>query len=181
MTLIESNRGSLLRNGTRYPIREEHLITGSEEINDPSDTYDSAPVMREGEFVPVTSERVDVGAVLAFGYGSDNRNEGRNSFIHCELLDDEGNPITGELWARVRDTRNRRTKEDAVIGELDDLAEAASDSRTEKPMFPVLEPAAAEQQYVQFGVVADSSGDGATLDPSASDVKLYMTDIDVTR
>lgn len=186
MALTVSERESLQSRGDRDRLKASNLISGSEEYaDDPNDQYTDAPTLRQGEFVPCLSKRVPKDTVLAVGFGTDERNSGRSAFGYVNVVASgdgtgaAGDLCTGILWYRIRDTRNRRTKEDTPTGDVADLADAEEDSRTERPMQPVMEPAGRPDQFVQMGIVADANSDGYVVDPSASSVRQYLTDIQI--
>jgi len=132
----------------------------------------------DADEVTIYSSKVPADALFNWGAGTDNRNSGRTAFIHADLVDGGGNTITGALEAVYTDSRQRDVLARYRVGDLSDLSEAATDSRTERPRFPAVGPPAREDRHLELRVYADSDSDGAVLDTSASDVRLYYTDID---
>jgi hypothetical protein len=61
------------------------------------------------------------------------------------------------------------------IGDVDTLADAAADARTERPMMAALAPYARSDRYVEVRINADSGSDGKSLDPAASSMRLWYT------
>jgi len=181
--LTESYRQSLHTQGTRKRVKGANLIGQSDAPND-LDAEDN-PELRAGEPVPIYARRVESDTIYAHGFGSSDRNKGRNAFIHAALeasgagtAADGDVVVDGELWARVMGPRRRRVKAEAMIDDLEGLADAVSSSLTDKPLQPVLEPAAKEDRWVELAVVAGSNADGIVID-SDSDLRYYYTDIDM--
>lgn len=182
--LVESTRKILHRRGTRQRVSGDNLI-GQAQAPNGLDSEDN-PTLREGEPVPVFARKVESDTLYAWGYGSSNRNKGRDAFVHSQFVADgsgtgaDGDVVTdGELWARVMGPRRRRVKAETMVDDLSDLNDAVQESLTDKPMFPVQEPAAKEDRWIELAIVGGPNADGVTID-SDSDVRFYYTDIDMS-
>jgi len=137
-----------------------------------------AVTVRDGNETTVWSEQVPADKIYAHGAGGSNRNVGRVVFGYCSLVDDAGNDIEGQLVAAITDSQQRRVLAETDYGDLSSLADAANEPRTERVKFPALDPVARRDRHIELRVEADPGSDGATLDPAASDLRLYYTDID---
>lgn len=181
--LVTSTRDILQRRGTQQRIKGSNLI-GQSDAPDGLDTEDN-PTLREGDPVPVYAVQIPSDSLFAHGYGTDDRNTGRTAWTHAKFLADgsgtgtDGDVVNdAEIWLRVTDARRRRVKAETMLGDAEDYANAEADSRTEKPMQEVLEPAATEDRWIEVALVAGSGADGVTID-SDSLVQLYYTDINM--
>lgn len=181
--LTTSDRGILQRRGTRQRIKGSNLI-GQADAPDGLDSEDN-PTLRAGEPVPVYARKVPSDTLFAHGYGTDNRNQGRNAWTHARFVatgsgtgTDGDNVTDAEIWLRITDPRRRRVKAETQLGDAEDYSDAVDSDRTEKPMQPVLEPAAKEDRWIEIALVAGSDADGVQID-SDSQVQLYYTDINM--
>lgn len=149
--------------GNARTVRGSHLNDGA--------------TMNAGNGVTVYSKSVPSDKIYAWGAGSDNRQVGRDAFVYADLVDTDGNDIKGDLEYVITDSEQRDVHARGELGDLETLADAREDQRTERPQMPVTAPIARRDQHIELRVVADTDSDGVTLDRDASEVRLYYTDI----
>ena len=133
--------------------------------------------LREDNEITVFSEQVPADKLFAWGYGSDDRNQGRTSYIYADVQDNNGNDVEGDIMYVVTDSEQRDVLARYDLGDIQSLRDAASEARTDRPTNPVLGPAASEDRHIELRIEADAASDGATIDPSASDVRFFYSDI----
>lgn len=140
--------------------------------------------LNAGNQVTVWSEQVPADKLYAHGYGSDSRNNGRTSYIYADLVasgagtGSAGDSIGGDLELVVTDSQQKDVLARYSLGDIQSLRDAASESRTDRPTHPALAPLAQEDRHLEIRVTADAGSDGVVVDPSASDARLFYTDID---
>lgn len=112
------------------------------------------------------------------GYGTESR-AGDGGFLYLDLVDSEGNDITGKLRTVVyADERAEDPKCYGPTFDLGELRDAVNDSRTERPMLPVQQIGAKEDEWVALEVKADASEvDGNVVDESASDFNIPLSEV----
>lgn len=137
--------------------------------------------LNAGNEVTVWSKKVPADKVYAHGHGTNDRQVGSEAFIYVDLLADgtgtgtDGDSIEGDLYAVITDSEQRDVHARYQIGDLETLAAARDDNRTERPMQPVRVPVAREDQHLELRVVADDASDG-TVVASDSGIRMYYTE-----
>lgn len=135
------------------------------------------PTLQSGEWIEIWSDTVQAGTVQFWGFGPRNRRAADASFAYCELLADgtgtgtDGDQISGKVRLTVKDPTGDDIRR-RVFGDLDDLADAKSDSRTDRPMMPEVQPAASQDKSLSLQVKVDSAQDGVVV-ANDSNVKLH--------
>lgn len=144
--------------------------------------------LRAGDDVTVYREKMPDDKIAFPGHGGTNKMVGKVAYLYAELLASgngagtAGDPIEGELIECITDSDGRIVdNNERTVGDLENLAEAANDPRTERPNHPIAEPGAKPGRYIEYRVVPDESVDGYELDPDASSGKLYQTRFDKSR
>lgn len=149
-----------------------------------ADEFDGSVSLSEGEAISVWSKQVPADKAYAWGFGTRNREDARSSFMHAALeasgagSGTDGDAVTGALEVEITDSEQRDTLFRYNYGSLGNLADAASDNRTERPMQPALGPGAREDRHIEIKIVADSNSDGVELDPADCDARLWYTEVD---
>jgi len=139
--------------------------------------------LNEGNEVTVWSEQVPADKVYAHGFGSGSRNNGRTAYVYAALVASgngtgtDGDPIEGDLVLAITDSEQRDVLARYEFSDLESLADAEADARTDRPLEPVLEPLASEDRHLEVRVIADVASDGVEVDPTDSSARLYYTDI----
>jgi len=134
--------------------------------------------LNAGNEVTVYSTQVPADKVLFWGYGSNDRQRGRMAYIYAELLANgsgsgaDGDALTGDLVAVITDSEQQDVLARYEVGDLDTLADAQADKRTQRPVFPALSPFATEDKHLELRVRADSASDGKVV-ANDSNVRLY--------
>lgn len=153
--------------GNKRPVKAAHLNDGE--------------TMNAGNAVTVFSKQVPSDKIYAWGAGTDDRQQGRSAFIYADIqgTDDSGSTVAieGDVEYVITDSEQRDVEARGVLGDIDTLADAADDPRTERPQMPVTVPIAESDQHIELRVVADSASDGVTLDRSSSSIRVYYTDV----
>lgn len=156
--------------GNRYlsPSSSPQFINGQDLDN---------VTLQSGEWITIWSDEVKAGTLQFWGFGPRNRDASDASFAYCELLADgtgtgaDGDAISGKVRLAVQDATGDDIRR-RVYGDLDDLADAKDDSRTDRPMMPEVQPAASQDKSLALQVkVAD--GDDGEVVASDSNVKLH--------
>ena len=133
--------------------------------------------LQGGEFITVWSRTVDASTALFWGFGPRNKEAAAASFAYCELLANgngtgaDGEQISGQLRLTVTDSTGDDIRR-RIFGDLDDLADAKGESRTDRPMMPEYQPAASEDKRLELQVKVDPSQDGVEV-AQDSNVKLH--------
>ncbi len=148
--------------------------------NDPQTTAGGST--QTGTKTPVVVFRVGAGQEYSWGYGA-AKFEANQGYMSGEILDDEGEPVTGtftlEQWSSTR--RNRVEVKDV---EADDLPADKNGSRATKEPLPEQDdfPVVTQDSYLALTFEPDSDAhpDGVTIDPVASDLKIPVTQYDVS-
>jgi hypothetical protein len=156
--------------GKRYlhPNSSPQFINGSD--------LDNA-TLQSGEWITVWSDEVKAGTLQFWGFGPRNREASDASFSYAELLANgsgtgtDGDQISGKVRLAVTDATGDDIRR-RIYGDLDDLADAKSDSRTDRPMMPEVQPAASQDKSLELQVKVASSQDGVVVG-SDSNVKLH--------
>lgn len=142
-----------------YPESEPKPIRG--------DDLDNV-TLQSGEWITVWTSKVDADTAEFWGYGPRNREAASASFAYAEFLANgngtgaDGDAINGEVRLAIQDSTNddiRRRR----IGTCSDLADAKSESRTERPMMAEWQPAASEDKYLALQIKVSSGSDGVEL------------------
>mgnify|MGYP000731255380 CR=1 FL=1 len=151
-----------------YPDASPQFINGGDLTNS---------TLQSGEWITIWSDTVSADTAQFWGFGPRNRESADASFAFCELLANgngtgtDGDVISGKLRLAVTDSTGDDIRR-RVYGDLDDLADAKSDSRTDRPMMAELQPAASQDKSLELQVKVDSSQDGVEVG-SDSNVKLH--------
>jgi hypothetical protein len=155
-------------NSYLYPDSSPQFINGAD--------LDNA-TLQSGEYITIWSEDVKADTLKFFGFGPRNREAADASFAYCELLADgsgtgaDGDQISGKLRLAIVDSTGDDIRR-RVFGDLDDLADAKSDSRTDRPMQAEVQPAASQDKSLALQVKVDASDDGVVVG-NDSNVKLH--------
>lgn len=134
--------------------------------------------LRAGNEITIWSKQVKADTILFHGHGSNNRQRGQNAYIYAELLADgtgagtDGDALSGTLVACITDSEQQDVIARREIGDLETLADAKNDARTERPVLPALAPYATQDKHLEYRVVADAASDGKTV-ANDSNVRLY--------
>lgn len=147
-----------------------------------------AATLRADDDVTVFREKIPDDKVAFAGHGGRNKLVGQVAYLYAELLASgngagaAGDPIEGELIECITDSDGRIVdNNERTVGDLENLAEAANDARTERPLHSIGTPGAKPGRYIEYRIVPDESVDGYELDPGASSGKLYQTRFDKSR
>lgn len=128
-------------------------------------------------FVSVASIKGTKKKAYAHGYGTRNRQDANAGYSHADLAatDSSGSATapTGKLRLVIYESTDEERYK-AILSEVDlaDYREAASDARTEKPVLPISDVGAAEDEVLGWEVKVESGYDGDTLDAANSDVHI---------
>ncbi|ELY69329.1 hypothetical protein [Natrinema versiforme] len=152
----------LAQGGSPKTIRSSHLEDGA--------------TMNAGNEVTVWKSKVPADKAYLHGHGTDNRESGPEAFIYASIQNSTPEQIEGDLYAVITDSEGRDVHARKEIGDLETLAAAEDDNRTERPMYPVQVPIAREDQHLELRVVADSASDGDELSASDSSIRMYYTE-----
>ncbi|ELZ87492.1 hypothetical protein C453_04039 [Haloferax elongans ATCC BAA-1513] len=135
--------------------------------------------LRAGNEIVVYEQTCPADKYLFWGFGHQNKQAGNASHIYAQLkatgngAGSAGDAIKGDLVAVITDSEGRDVHHRYNVGDLETLADAASDPRTERPIMPALAPIAREDQRIQLRVIADPESDGVEVDPSASSARIF--------
>jgi hypothetical protein len=133
--------------------------------------------LQSGEWIEIWSSTVQAGTVQFWGFGPNNREHSDASFSYMELLADgsgtgnDGDQISGKVRLTVKDATGDDIRR-REYGDLDDLADAKADNRTERPMMPEVQPAASQDKSLSLQVKVASGDDGEVV-ASDSNVKFH--------
>ena len=142
-------------------------------IGDPkplnADDLDNVTV-KAGSEVTIYSKQVNNDKVLFWGHGGKDRRSADTKFRFADLVATgngqgaDGDSITGDLIAAITDSDQNRVLRSVTLGDLGELADAADDDRTERPVMFALAPYAKPGRYIELRVRAKPSSDGYELD-----------------
>jgi hypothetical protein len=155
-------------NAYLHPNASPQFINGSDLDN---------VTLQAGEYITIWSDTVAADTVQFWGFGPRNREDADASFAFAELLANgngtgaDGDQISGKARLAITDSTGDDLRR-RVFGDLDDLADAKSDSRTEKPMMAEVQPAASQDKALALQVKVDPAQDGVKV-ASDSNVKLH--------
>ena len=130
--------------------------------------------LREGNRITVFREQVEDDKVAWWGHGGYPNDRAPSVYKYGDLQDDSGSAVDGTIYAVITDSDGDPLAREP-INDLDALREMVSEDRTEREEQPAQQPAAQSARYLELQVEADSGSDGATVDPSASKLKLHYT------
>lgn len=136
--------------------------------------------LNAGNEVTIWSKQVNADNRLWWGHGTNNRERGPHAFIYAQLFANgngtgtDGDALVGELVAVITDSDQKDVIARREVGDLETLADAQSDNRTERPLFPSLAPYATEDKHIELRVNADSGSDGAEV-ANDSNVRMYYS------
>jgi len=139
--------------------------------------------LRANDDVTVYRERRPDDRVQWWGHGDENRNSGNSAHKYADLVATgngsgdaaAGDQIEGDVIIAITDSDHRILAE-RKVGDVDDLADAADDRRTERPMMPAYAPYLEQGRYREVIINADEESDGDELDPDASSARLYYSE-----
>lgn len=153
--------------GSQRTVRASHL---------------QAATLSGGEEAVIFDEQIANDKLAWFGHGGENRLTEVVKHIHADLVASgngsgtAGDSLAGDLVAVITDSKGRDVLARGEIDDLESLAEAAADPRTERPSMPAMSPYAKPARRIQFRIFADDTVDGFELDPDASDARLYYSE-----
>lgn len=156
--------------GKRYlhPESQPQFINGADLDN---------VTLKAGEWITIWSDTVAADTRLFWGYGPRNREASDASFSYAQLLasgagtSTDGTQISGKVRLAIKDSTGDDIRR-RIYGDLDDLADAETESRTERPMMPELQPAAKEDKRLALQVQVAPGQDGVEV-ASDSNVQLH--------
>jgi hypothetical protein len=161
--------------------RETDLYNrGSKEPISSSD-LDTETVKANTE-VTIWSKQVNQDQVLFHGHGSHVRDVAE-AFAYLDLVatgngsGTDGDPINGKLVLAITDSDQRRVLRSITFDELDELRDAASENRSERPIEEAHAPFARPGRFLELRVEADTASDGYEIDPTDSSGRLWYTRI----
>jgi hypothetical protein len=137
--------------------------------------------LRAGDDVTVYREKRPDDKIQFWGHGDSNRMNGNSVHKYAELVASgggagtAGDAIQGDLIVAITDS-DGRIKAERNIGDLQELADAAADARTERPLMEALAPYAEQGRYMEVIVNADAASDGVEVDPSASNARVWYSE-----
>jgi len=127
------------------------------------DHLDNA-TLQAGEWITIWSDMVAADTVEFWGFGPRNRKAANASFAYCELVasgNGDGaagdNIDKGQLRFAIVDSTGDDVRR-RTYGDLGDLTDAQSDSRTERPMNAELQPGASEDKKLELQVPCFAAG-----------------------
>lgn len=132
----------------------------------------------EDRFVPVIVEEGDKSNFLFHGYGSPSRQDGNTGYFYADIkTTNDGGSTNEDLNGKVRfEVYNDADQEDpkafSHTYNAQDLKEAKSESRTDRPVLPLQSPGASDDQTIVVSVRVASGQDGYDVDSSASDIHI---------
>jgi len=137
--------------------------------------------LRAGDDVTVLREKRPDDKTQFWGHGGKTRDYGNLAHKFADLVASgngtgtEGDQIEGDIIVAITDSDGRILAE-RQVGDIDTLAAAANDSRTERPLMPSYAPYLKQGRYREVIINADSASDGVELDPSASSARLWYSE-----
>ena len=132
--------------------------------------------------VTIWSKQVNQDQVIFHGHGSHVRDVAE-AFAYLDLVatgggaGGAGDNINGKLVLAITDSDQRRVLSSVTFDELDELPDAASENRSERPVEEAMAPFAKPGRFLEVRVEADAASDGYEVDPSASSGRLWYTRI----
>lgn len=142
----------------------------------------STETLRDGDDVTVYREKRPDDKLQWFGHGGKDKRSGNVAHKYAELVASgggtgtAGDAIEGELIAAVTDSDGRVLAE-RTVGDLDTLAAAASDARTERPTMAALAPYLTQGRYMELRINADAASDGVELDTANSSQRVWYSQV----
>jgi len=139
--------------------------------------------LREGDDVTVYRERRPDDRVQWWGHGDESRQNSNSAHKYGELVAsgngtaNAGDAIEADVIVAITDSAGRILAE-RQVGDVDELTDAANDSRTERPMMPAYAPYLTQGRYREVIVNADVASDGAELDPENSSARFWYSETD---
>jgi hypothetical protein len=164
-------------------MRESPRVAGAGTKRSIKSSSLEGATLNAGNEVTVFSTQVPADKIYAHGFGSGSRNQGRTAYVYAALVaagsgtGSAGDAIEGDLVLAITDSEQRDVLARYEFSDLESLADAEADARTDRPLEPVLEPLASEDRHLELRVIADDASDGVVVDPSASSARFYYTDI----
>lgn len=124
--------------------------------------------LQSGEWITVWSTEVKADTALFWGFGPRNRQAADATFAYLELLANgsgtgtDGDVISGDVRYAVQDSTGDDIRR-REWNDLDDLADAQAQDRTERIMQPELQPGASEDKHLALQVKVEPSQDGVVV------------------
>lgn len=160
MTPGLSPEPDLFRAGDRKTVRSSDLLEAD---------------LRESNRITIFEKQLPDDKVGWWGHGGYEGDNARTSFVSGDIVNKAaGDSIDGELYVVITDSDGdplaRRS-----FSDLESLREAAAEARTDRPAMPAMSPVAQPARYLTLELEAAAGDDGSTIDPSASDFKMFYT------
>jgi hypothetical protein len=137
--------------------------------------------LRAGDDVTLYREKRPDDKIQFWGHGDDSRMTGNSAHKYASVVASgngagtAGDQVQGDLIVAITDS-DGRIKAERTIGDLQELADAADDPRTERPLMEALAPFAEQGRYMEVIVNADEESDGVEVDPSASNARVWYSE-----
>jgi hypothetical protein len=134
-------------------------------------------------YVPVIRVEGDKSNFLFHGRGSPDRQDGNTGFMYADIqVTNDGGSTNEALQGKVRfevynDNNLQDPKAFSHTYNAQDLQEAASESRTDRPVLPLQSPGAGDDQEIVITVEVADAQDGYDIDSSASDIHIPYTKV----
>lgn len=154
--------------GNQKPVKASHL---------------DQTTVRAGDDVTLYRQRVPDDKEQWFGHGGQDRRSGNTAHKYADLVASgngaltAGDALEGDIIVAITDSDGRILHE-RQVGDVDTLADAATESRTERPTMPAMAPTAPTGRYLEVIFNADPAADGAEVDPGDSSQRLWYTEVD---
>lgn len=138
--------------------------------------------VREGDDVTLFRRKRPEDKTQWFGHGGENRMSGNTAHKYADLVASgngsatAGDQLQGDVIIAITDSDGRILAE-RTLGDSQELADAASDSRTERPTQPAVAPYLTEGRYMEVIFNADADSDGAELDPANSAARIWYSEV----
>lgn len=142
----------------------------------------SQTTVREDDDVTLYRSKRPEDKLQWFGHGGENRMSGNTAHKYADLVASgggtgtAGDALEGEILIAITDSDGRILAE-RQLGDAEELADAASDSRTERPTQPAVAPYLTEGRYMEVIFNADAASDGAEVDPANSSARIWYSEV----
>lgn len=137
-----------------------------------------------GEEITVWDIQVPADKAYVWGAGRNNRNAGNATFVYGDFLasgngtNSDGTTIeNADLVLAISDSTQEDTLAKTTFASLGDLADAATESRSDRPILPEMSPAAGEDRHLELRIRAKDSTSGGSEIASDSDIRLYYGEV----
>jgi len=137
--------------------------------------------VREGDDVTLYREKRPDDKLQWVGHGGENRMSGNTAHKFAKLVASgagtatAGDVLQGDLIVAITDSDGRILAE-RQLGDSQELADAESDARTERPTQPALAPYLTQGRYLEILFNADAESDGAEVDPANSTARIWYSE-----